>query len=177
MSKTRAGAEHCSSPERAGRRSRTLDRELTLQEDSHAPHKQLVPTIQYGSMLEGRSSTSIIHEGATTSQQNKTFSFKFNQFRNVILGQNTEWLYPYVFNHCSRQRDSSGEHVFSTFQDLDFPQPEDFSRTIRSLPGSGGGREGNRVLWFTVQRGRHLDFQSYSSVRMRINLKVTLVSH
>uniref|UniRef100_A0A3B4TN10 NCK associated protein 5 like n=1 Tax=Seriola dumerili TaxID=41447 RepID=A0A3B4TN10_SERDU len=58
LSKTRAGAEHHSSgsPGRAGRRARTLDRELTSQEECYVPHKQLIPTIQYGSMLEGRSS-------------------------------------------------------------------------------------------------------------------------
>ncbi len=67
LSKTRAGgAEHHSSgsPGRAGRRARTLDRELTSQEECYVPHKQLIPTIQYGSMLEGRSSAGVIREGA-----------------------------------------------------------------------------------------------------------------
>lgn len=67
VSKTRARAEHHSSgsPGRAGRRARTLDRELTSQEECYTPHKQLVPTIQYGSVLEGRSSAGVIHEGDT----------------------------------------------------------------------------------------------------------------
>uniref|UniRef100_A0A3B4WI46 NCK-associated protein 5-like n=1 Tax=Seriola lalandi dorsalis TaxID=1841481 RepID=A0A3B4WI46_SERLL len=66
LSKTRAGAEHHSSgsPGRAGRRARTLDRELTSQEECYVPHKQLIPTIQYGSMLEGRSSAGVIREGS-----------------------------------------------------------------------------------------------------------------
>ncbi|XP_055366087.1 nck-associated protein 5-like [Betta splendens] len=83
LSRTRAATEHRSSgsPERAGRRSRTLDREPTSQEDSHAPHKHLVPTIQYGSMLEGRNSASIIHEDKEISGVNmfsprsKTWTF------------------------------------------------------------------------------------------------------
>lgn len=69
LSKTRAGAEHHSSgssPGRAGRRARTLDRELTSQEECYVPHKQLIPTIQYGSMLEGRSSAGVIREGDST---------------------------------------------------------------------------------------------------------------
>uniref|UniRef100_A0A8D3CMZ9 NCK-associated protein 5-like n=1 Tax=Scophthalmus maximus TaxID=52904 RepID=A0A8D3CMZ9_SCOMX len=66
LSKTRAGAEHHSSgsPGRAGRRARTLDRELTPQEECYTPHKQLIPTIQYGAMLEGRGSAGVIREGA-----------------------------------------------------------------------------------------------------------------
>uniref|UniRef100_A0A8C9X517 NCK-associated protein 5-like n=1 Tax=Sander lucioperca TaxID=283035 RepID=A0A8C9X517_SANLU len=65
LSKTRAGAERHSSgsPGRAGRRARTLDREPTSQEECYVPHKQLIPTIQYGSVLEGRSSAGIIREG------------------------------------------------------------------------------------------------------------------
>ncbi len=65
LSKTRAGADHHSSgsPGRAGRRARTLDRELTTQEECILPHKQLIPTIQYGSMMEGRSSAGVIREG------------------------------------------------------------------------------------------------------------------
>uniref|UniRef100_G3PCS6 NCK-associated protein 5-like n=1 Tax=Gasterosteus aculeatus aculeatus TaxID=481459 RepID=G3PCS6_GASAC len=57
LSKTRAGAERHSSgsPGRAGRRARTLDREPTPQDECYVPHKQLIPTIQYGSVLEGRS--------------------------------------------------------------------------------------------------------------------------
>uniref|UniRef100_A0A3Q3B1J4 NCK-associated protein 5-like n=1 Tax=Kryptolebias marmoratus TaxID=37003 RepID=A0A3Q3B1J4_KRYMA len=64
-SKTRAGAEHHStdSPGRAGRRARTLDRELPSQEECFASHKQLIPSIQYCSVLEGRSSAGVIHEG------------------------------------------------------------------------------------------------------------------
>uniref|UniRef100_A0AAQ5Y330 Nck-associated protein 5 C-terminal domain-containing protein n=1 Tax=Amphiprion ocellaris TaxID=80972 RepID=A0AAQ5Y330_AMPOC len=65
LSKTRAGAEHHStgSPGRAGRRARTLDREPTSQTECYVPHKQLIPTIQYGSVLEGRSSAGVIREG------------------------------------------------------------------------------------------------------------------
>uniref|UniRef100_A0A3B4H7Z4 NCK-associated protein 5-like n=1 Tax=Pundamilia nyererei TaxID=303518 RepID=A0A3B4H7Z4_9CICH len=69
LSKTKGGAEHHSgggSPGRAGRRARTLDRELTSQEDCYAPHKQLIPTIQYGSVLEGRGSAGVIREGTRT---------------------------------------------------------------------------------------------------------------
>ncbi|CAN9515230.1 unnamed protein product [Ophioblennius macclurei] len=53
VSKMRAGAERNStgSPGRGGRRARTLERELTLQEVCHAP-----AAVQYGSALEGRSS-------------------------------------------------------------------------------------------------------------------------
>ncbi|XP_045911732.1 nck-associated protein 5-like [Micropterus dolomieu] len=83
LSKMRAGAEHhCSgSPGRAGRRARTLDRELTSQEECYVPHKQLIPTIQYGSMLEGRSSAGVIREdkeahGANMfSPRSKTWTF------------------------------------------------------------------------------------------------------
>uniref|UniRef100_A0A8C5GEN6 Nck-associated protein 5 C-terminal domain-containing protein n=1 Tax=Gouania willdenowi TaxID=441366 RepID=A0A8C5GEN6_GOUWI len=66
LSKTRAVAEHHSggSPGRAGRRARTLERDLTSQEENYPPHKHLVPSIQYGSGLEGRSSAGVIHEGA-----------------------------------------------------------------------------------------------------------------
>ncbi|KAK2851916.1 hypothetical protein Q5P01_008192 [Channa striata] len=83
LSKVRAGAEHHSScsPGRAGRRARTLDRELTSQEECYAAHKQLIPTIQYGSMLEGRSSAGVIREdkeahGASVfSPRSKTWTF------------------------------------------------------------------------------------------------------
>lgn len=66
LSKTRAGAERHSSgsPGRAGRRARTLDREPTPQDECYVPHKQLIPTIQYGSVLEGRSPAGVIREGA-----------------------------------------------------------------------------------------------------------------
>ncbi|XP_067383001.1 nck-associated protein 5-like isoform X1 [Channa argus] len=83
LSKARAGAEHHSSgsPGRAGRRARTLDRELTSQEECYAAHKQLIPTIQYGSMLEGRSSAGVMREdkeahGASMfSPRSKTYTF------------------------------------------------------------------------------------------------------
>ncbi|XP_008303815.1 nck-associated protein 5-like [Stegastes partitus] len=83
LSKTRAGAEHHSagSPGRAGRRARTLDRELTSQNECYVPHKQLIPTIQYGSVLEGRSSAGVIREdkeahGANMfSPRSKTWTF------------------------------------------------------------------------------------------------------
>ncbi|XP_005741088.1 nck-associated protein 5-like isoform X2 [Pundamilia nyererei] len=84
LSKTKGGAEHHSgggSPGRAGRRARTLDRELTSQEDCYAPHKQLIPTIQYGSVLEGRGSAGVIredkeaHGGNMFSPRSKTWTF------------------------------------------------------------------------------------------------------
>lgn len=70
LSKMRAGAEHhhSGSPGRAGRRARTLDRDLPSQDESYAPHKQLIPTIQYGSVLEGRGSAGIIREGDVTTR-------------------------------------------------------------------------------------------------------------
>ncbi|CAG6021948.1 unnamed protein product [Menidia menidia] len=83
LSKTRPGSEHHSSesPGRAGRRARTLDRELTSQDECFVQHKQLIPTIQYGSILEGKSSTSITHKdkevhGANMiSPRSKTWTF------------------------------------------------------------------------------------------------------
>ncbi|XP_034027895.1 nck-associated protein 5-like isoform X2 [Thalassophryne amazonica] len=83
VSKARVGAEHHSSgsPGRAGRRARTLDRELPPQDESIVPHKQLIPTIQYSSVLEGRSSAGIIHEdkeahgGNMFSTRTKTWTF------------------------------------------------------------------------------------------------------
>ncbi|XP_034392315.1 nck-associated protein 5-like isoform X1 [Cyclopterus lumpus] len=83
LSKTRAGAERHSSgsPGRAGRRARTLDREPTSQEECYVPHKQLIPTIQYGSVLEGRSCAGVIREdkeahGANMfSPRSKTWTF------------------------------------------------------------------------------------------------------
>ncbi|XP_068195797.1 nck-associated protein 5-like [Antennarius striatus] len=82
LSKTRTGMEHhSSSPGRAGRRARTLERELTSQEENYAPHKQLIPSIQFGSVLEGRSSAGVIHEdkeahGANMfSPRSKTWTF------------------------------------------------------------------------------------------------------
>ncbi|KAM9855390.1 nck-associated protein 5-like [Aulostomus maculatus] len=62
LSKTRSEHHPSGSPGRAGRRARTLERELTSQEDCYTPHKQLIPTIQYSSMLEGRSSAGVIRE-------------------------------------------------------------------------------------------------------------------
>ncbi|KAF6715120.1 Nck-associated protein 5-like [Oryzias melastigma] len=81
LSKTRGGAEHHStdSPGRAGRRARTLDREPTPQEEGFLPHKQLIPTIQYGSALEGRGSAGGVREdvhGANVfSPRSKTWTF------------------------------------------------------------------------------------------------------
>lgn len=65
LTKTRAGTErhHSGSPGRSGRRARTLDRELPSQEECYTSHKQLIPTIQFGSMIEGRSSAGVIQEG------------------------------------------------------------------------------------------------------------------
>lgn len=82
-SKARSGAENQSagSPGRSGRRARTLDRELTSQEECFASHKQLIPTIQYCSMLEGRSPARVIPEdkeahGANVfSPRSKTWTF------------------------------------------------------------------------------------------------------
>ncbi|XP_010765778.1 nck-associated protein 5-like [Notothenia coriiceps] len=64
LSKARAGAERHSSgsPGRAGRRARTLDREPVTQEENYTAHKQLIPTIQYASALEGRGSAGVIRE-------------------------------------------------------------------------------------------------------------------
>ncbi|KAM3871978.1 nck-associated protein 5-like isoform 1-T1 [Diretmus argenteus] len=81
LSKMRAGAEHhaSGSPGKVGRRARTLDREMTSQEECYTPHRQLIPTIQYGSMLEGRSSASVIREEAhganVFSPRSKTWTF------------------------------------------------------------------------------------------------------
>ncbi|XP_020505964.2 nck-associated protein 5-like [Labrus bergylta] len=83
LSKSRAGADHHSSgsPGRAGRRARTLERDLTSQEECYTPHKQLIPTIQYGSVMEGRSSVGVIREdkeahGANMfSPRSKTWTF------------------------------------------------------------------------------------------------------
>ncbi|XP_069382877.1 nck-associated protein 5-like isoform X2 [Paralichthys olivaceus] len=83
LSKARAGAEHHSSgsPGRAGRRARTLDRELPSQDECYTPHKQLIPTIQYGSVLEGRSSAGVVREDKDAhaanmfSPRSKTWTF------------------------------------------------------------------------------------------------------
>ncbi|XP_074499454.1 nck-associated protein 5-like isoform X1 [Sebastes fasciatus] len=83
LSKTRPGAERHSSgsPGRAGRRARTLDREPTSQEECYVPHKQLIPTIQYGSVLEGRSPAGVIREDKEAhgpnmfSPRSKTWTF------------------------------------------------------------------------------------------------------
>ncbi|KAM8831014.1 nck-associated protein 5-like isoform 1-T2 [Synchiropus picturatus] len=82
MSKSRTEPDSSHSPARAGRRARTLDREPTPQDEVYsASQKQLVPTIQYGSMLEGRGSSAIIHEdpelhGANMfSPRSKTWTF------------------------------------------------------------------------------------------------------
>nr|XP_040050471.1 nck-associated protein 5-like [Gasterosteus aculeatus aculeatus]XP_040050472.1 nck-associated protein 5-like [Gasterosteus aculeatus aculeatus]XP_040050473.1 nck-associated protein 5-like [Gasterosteus aculeatus aculeatus] len=79
LSKTRAGAERHSSgsPGRAGRRARTLDREPTPQDECYVPHKQLIPTIQYGSVLEGRSPAGVIREDqeAPFPLRSKTWTF------------------------------------------------------------------------------------------------------
>ncbi|KAM9342912.1 nck-associated protein 5-like [Pholidichthys leucotaenia] len=83
LSKMRGGSEHHSagSPGRAGRRARTLDRDLPSQEECYAPHKQLIPTIQYGSVLEGRNPAGVIredkeaHGGNMFSPRSKTWTF------------------------------------------------------------------------------------------------------
>lgn len=63
LSKTRADHRSTSSPGRASRRARTLDRELTSQDESYMSHKQLGAPLQYGSVLEGRTSAGVLHEG------------------------------------------------------------------------------------------------------------------
>ncbi|KAK5895123.1 hypothetical protein CesoFtcFv8_011743 [Champsocephalus esox] len=83
LSKARAGAERHSSgsPGRAGRRARTLDREPVTQEENYAAHKQLIPTIQYASALEGRGSAGVIREDREShapnmfSPRSKTWTF------------------------------------------------------------------------------------------------------
>lgn len=79
LSKTRAEHHSSGSPGRAGRRSRTLERELSSQEECYTPHKQLIPTIQYGSVLEGRISGVIREDkdghGASMSPRTKTWTF------------------------------------------------------------------------------------------------------
>uniref|UniRef100_A0A672HZM0 NCK-associated protein 5-like n=1 Tax=Salarias fasciatus TaxID=181472 RepID=A0A672HZM0_SALFA len=83
VSKMRAAAEQQSagSPGRGGRRARTLERDLTLQEECYEPHKQLLPTVQYGSAPEGRSSAGGVHEDQEAhgvnmfSPRSKTWTF------------------------------------------------------------------------------------------------------
>ncbi|XP_060931236.1 nck-associated protein 5-like [Limanda limanda] len=83
LSKTRAGGEHHSSgsPGRVGRRARTLERELPSQDECYTPHKQLIPTIQYGAVLEGRSSAGVLREDKDAhpanmfSPRSKTWTF------------------------------------------------------------------------------------------------------
>lgn len=48
LSKMRGGAEHSGSPGRAGRRARTLDRELPVQEEGSSAHIQTGAGVQYG---------------------------------------------------------------------------------------------------------------------------------
>ncbi|XP_062314753.1 nck-associated protein 5-like isoform X2 [Osmerus eperlanus] len=69
LSKARAGADGqaVGSPGRSNRRSRTLDRDMSTLEECYPAHKQLIPTIQYGSGLEGKSpslmqTAGVIHE-------------------------------------------------------------------------------------------------------------------
>lgn len=69
LSKTRADHRSSSSPGRAGRRARTLDRELTSQDESYASHKQPLAPVQYGSALEGRTSAGVIHEGERRAER------------------------------------------------------------------------------------------------------------
>ena len=67
LSKVRTGGAaepRGGSPGRVARRARTLDREMTAQEDGYsAPHRPLVPTAQYGALLEGRGPTGGLREG------------------------------------------------------------------------------------------------------------------
>lgn len=66
LSRMRGEHHPSGSPGRTGRRARTLDRELTSQDECYTPHKQLIPTIQYSANLEGRSSAGVLREGADT---------------------------------------------------------------------------------------------------------------
>ncbi|XP_061838373.1 nck-associated protein 5-like isoform X1 [Nerophis lumbriciformis] len=80
--RTRAEHHHPSgSPGKGGRRARTLDREPTPQEESCTPHKQLIPSMQHSSKMEGRGSAGLIREdkdahGANMfSPRSKTWTF------------------------------------------------------------------------------------------------------
>lgn len=81
LSKSRAAENHhgfSGSPARTGRRSRTLEREMPTGEDCYSPHRQLIPTLQYGNMMEART-TGLIREdkeGASVfSPRTKTWTF------------------------------------------------------------------------------------------------------
>lgn len=78
LSRSRAAENHHGSPGRAGRRSRTLEREMPSGEDCYNPHRQLIPTLQYGNMMEART-TGLIREdkeGASVfSPRTKTWTF------------------------------------------------------------------------------------------------------
>ncbi|KAJ0064611.1 hypothetical protein NL108_011347, partial [Boleophthalmus pectinirostris] len=72
------GLHHGSSPGRAGRRSRTLEREAPSQDDCYAPHKALMPSAPYGHGQEGRTAGLIREdkEGASVfSPRTKTWTF------------------------------------------------------------------------------------------------------
>lgn len=82
LSKSRAAENHhrgsSGSPGRAGRRSRTLERELPAGEDCYAPHRQLIPSLQYGNVMEARTAGLIREdkEGASVfSPRTKTWTF------------------------------------------------------------------------------------------------------
>ncbi|TNM86570.1 hypothetical protein fugu_006800 [Takifugu bimaculatus] len=82
LSKTRADHRSTSSPGRASRRARTLDRELTSQDESYVSHKQLGPPLQYGSVLEGRTSAGVLHED------------KDAHGSNVFTPRSKTWTFP-----------------------------------------------------------------------------------
>uniref|UniRef100_A0A3B4A342 Nck-associated protein 5 C-terminal domain-containing protein n=1 Tax=Periophthalmus magnuspinnatus TaxID=409849 RepID=A0A3B4A342_9GOBI len=56
------GLHHGSSPGRASRRSRTLEREAPSQDECYTPHKPLMPSAPYGHTQEGRT-VGLIREG------------------------------------------------------------------------------------------------------------------
>lgn len=80
LSKGRVENHHGSSgsPGRAGRRSRTLEREMPSGEEVYNPHRQLIPTLQYGNVMEPRS-TGLIREdkegAGVFSPRTKTWTF------------------------------------------------------------------------------------------------------
>lgn len=78
LSKGRAVENHRGSPGRTGRRSRTLEREMPTGEDCYNPHRQLIPTLQYGAVMEARTAglTREGNEGASVfSPRTKTWTF------------------------------------------------------------------------------------------------------
>lgn len=75
---SKSGHHSTGSPGRAGRRSRTLERDLTNQDEGYA-HKHLIPANQVASVLEGRSSAGIqdkdVPGSSMFSPRTKTWTF------------------------------------------------------------------------------------------------------